>query len=612
MSKVSSGASRTQALRIGETYVLHQYECSNSNLAATAVTAPDGDVVQTPGWLVVGINARVPYKWGGFSTLTQFDAGLTNGRYAGDINTDGVSSYAEGVDCSGFVSRCWQLTYHASTSYMPNITTQYSSWDDLKPGDAIHKVGHVRLFVERNTNGSFKIVEAAGRDWDVSYWSYTTSDLSAYTPRYYNSMEDNYNSQRPDLLSAELNSSNSVELNWDCDSTDVIGYRIYSSTDGSSWSLIYDENNITSTSAEIAVESGVSYFRISSVLNDSATSESNWSNALGINNYSSDKKALIVDGFERETGSWQGAGNTFVTKYGNALSALNISFNSLKTSELQNGSFELGNYDYIFWISGDESTADETFNSTEQTLVSNYLESGGNFFVSGSEIGWDLSYKGSTADQSFYSNYLKAAYVADDAGSSSVVGVENSSLSGCSFNIGQTYYEDYPDQIGTANGSSLAMNYANGKGAGIEFSGYFGSSSVLSNLIYLAFPLETTADDESFDLVVSKAIDYFNSGTVGITEPQSTVVDFSLSQNYPNPFNPSTIISYNLAESGFVSLRIFDVMGNEVCTLVNSEQSAGTYDVQFSTSNLKLSSGTYFYRLQAGNYIETKKMILIK
>ena len=610
--KIVSGVSRTEALRIAETYVLHQYQCNNSNLAVTPVTGPDGDVVQTPGWLVVGMNARVPYQWGGFSTLTQFDAGLASGRYAGDINTAGVSSYAEGVDCSGFVSRCWQLSYHASTSYMPNITTQYNSWDDLKPGDAIHKVGHVRLFVERNLNGSFKVVEAAGRDWDVSYWSYVTSDLSAYTPRYYNNMEDNFNEQRPNLLSVKIKSGNIAELNWDCDSTNIIGYRIYYSQDGQTWNKILDENSITSTFADVIVEQGISYFRISSVKNDAVFSESNWSNGLGINNYTSTKKAIIVDGFERETGSWQGPGNIFITKYGNALNALNIGFNSVKNSELINGTFKLNDYNYVFWISGDQSSVDTTFNSNEQTLVSGYLESGGNFFVSGSEIGWDLDHLGNTQDKNFYKNYLKAVYISDDAGSNSVVGLSNSSLSGCSFYIGQTYYEDFPDEIGAVNGSNLAMTYSNGKGAGIEFTGTFGSSSITSGLIYLGFPLETTANDQSFDQVISQAINYFNSGTVDVNENKNTVLTFSLSQNYPNPFNPSTNITYNLADREFVSLKVYDLLGNEVATLVNDEKPAGSYNAQFSIDKLNLSSGTYFYHLQAGNFVETKKMILLK
>ncbi|OGU77138.1 MAG: hypothetical protein A2V93_02210 [Ignavibacteria bacterium RBG_16_34_14] len=85
---------------------------------------------------------------------------------------------------------------------------------------------------------------------------------------------------------------------------------------------------------------------------------------------------------------------------------------------------------------------------------------------------------------------------------------------------------------------------------------------------------------------------------------------FSLSQNYPNPFNPNTIISWQLPVSGFVILKVYDLLGREVATLVNEEKPAGSYEVEFDGVNL--STGIYFYQLQAGDYVESKKMILIK
>ena len=89
---------------------------------------------------------------------------------------------------------------------------------------------------------------------------------------------------------------------------------------------------------------------------------------------------------------------------------------------------------------------------------------------------------------------------------------------------------------------------------------------------------------------------------------------FVLSQNYPNPFNPSTIIHYNLAKSGWVSLKVYNVIGQEVATLVNGLQQAGSYSVPFNTKEGKtgLASGVYFYRLDAGSFVSIKKMILMK
>jgi len=85
---------------------------------------------------------------------------------------------------------------------------------------------------------------------------------------------------------------------------------------------------------------------------------------------------------------------------------------------------------------------------------------------------------------------------------------------------------------------------------------------------------------------------------------------FSLSQNYPNPFNPTTQISYDLPSASFVWLKVYDMLGKEVMTLVNTKQNAGRYDVQFNGANL--ASGAYFYRLEAGEFVSIKRMILIK
>lgn len=84
----------------------------------------------------------------------------------------------------------------------------------------------------------------------------------------------------------------------------------------------------------------------------------------------------------------------------------------------------------------------------------------------------------------------------------------------------------------------------------------------------------------------------------------------SLDQNYPNPFNPSTTIKYTLSQSGFVSLKVYDIIGKEVKTLVNREELPGTYKVQFNGS--ELTSGVYFYRIKAGEFVSTKKFTLLK
>lgn len=89
---------------------------------------------------------------------------------------------------------------------------------------------------------------------------------------------------------------------------------------------------------------------------------------------------------------------------------------------------------------------------------------------------------------------------------------------------------------------------------------------------------------------------------------------FDLAQNYPNPFNPSTTINYSIPKQSFVSLKVYNLLGQEVATLVNEEKSAGNYKVNFSTSLIgsNFASGVYVYRLTAGELVQTKKMMLLK
>lgn len=108
-------------------------------------------------------------------------------------------------------------------------------------------------------------------------------------------------------------------------------------------------------------------------------------------------------------------------------------------------------------------------------------------------------------------------------------------------------------------------------------------------------------NNRSFDFSLVK-----NSSNVTNTNP----FEFALSQNYPNPFNPNTVISYSIAKSGFVTLKVYNAAGELVKELVNTQQNAGAYSVEFSAS--ELSSGVYFYRLEANGFSAVNKMILVK
>jgi hypothetical protein len=109
----------------------------------------------------------------------------------------------------------------------------------------------------------------------------------------------------------------------------------------------------------------------------------------------------------------------------------------------------------------------------------------------------------------------------------------------------------------------------------------------------------------------SNLVDFIPITPIGVDElygwmPQT----FSLSQNYPNPFNPATTIKYQIPELSFVTIKVYDVIGNEIETLVNEEKPEGTYEITWNAE--RLSSGVYFYQLSTEKFADAKKMIILK
>ena len=113
----------------------------------------------------------------------------------------------------------------------------------------------------------------------------------------------------------------------------------------------------------------------------------------------------------------------------------------------------------------------------------------------------------------------------------------------------------------------------------------------------------------NYKLAPRKNDDFVNYSTDVITEG-NLPTDFSISQNYPNPFNPSTTINYALPKEEMVVVKVYNILGQVVRTLVNQNQSAGNYTISFKAN--ELTSGIYFYSIQAGNFNQVKKMMLIK
>jgi len=129
------------------------------------------------------------------------------------------------------------------------------------------------------------------------------------------------------------------------------------------------------------------------------------------------------------------------------------------------------------------------------------------------------------------------------------------------------------------------------------------------------YDLEVKSIQNGYELWIScasrgVAVLKVETGVTNQEEIINTPTDFVLNQNYPNPFNPTTTISFSIPSSTFTSLKVYDILGNEVATLVNEEKPAGEHKITFDAS--KLTSGVYLFRLNSGNFTEIKKMILLR
>ncbi|MGD1045135.1 MAG: Ig-like domain-containing protein [Bacteroidota bacterium] len=140
------------------------------------------------------------------------------------------------------------------------------------------------------------------------------------------------------------------------------------------------------------------------------------------------------------------------------------------------------------------------------------------------------------------------------------------------------------------------------------------ASSLLPNTLYTA-TITTGAKNLAGTALASNYVwSFTTTAAVNVVENSLAPQAFALSQNYPNPFNPSTRIQYSLEKTGMISLKVYNMLGLEVATLVNGRQEAGSYTVTFNTNTgtFGLPSGVYFYRLEVGSFVSTRKLILMK
>ena len=255
---------------------------------------------------------------------------------------------------------------------------------------------------------------------------------------------------------------------------------------------------------------------------------------------------LLVSGYDRFdefTYYQQGTGlsngdhhvrNTFDTLRRHALSAGKAltsaggswGFDSTSNEAVVSGAVTLGSYAAVDWVLGNESTADETFSSAEQSLVSSFRTGGGALLISGSEIGWDLDRSSgpTTADRTFYNSVLKADHVVDSSGDWTVDGVAGSlfaGLNGVAFDNGSgfSYTVGYPDVLAASGGSSACLQYSAGVVAGVQFTS--------PPLVNLGFPLETLNSSTTRDDMMQRILRFLTPAYSGISGAQPVTVTTS-------------------------------------------------------------------------------------
>ncbi len=168
------------------------------------------------------------------------------------------------------------------------------------------------------------------------------------------------------------------------------------------------------------------------------------------------------------------------------------------------------------------------------------------------------------------------------------------------------YNSCYPPETDT-----VTANYSSATNADDTLSFHFYCRDINYNFIHGAGHMRIRAELVSNpSQFIERDFRANTTQTIGIQQTSSIVKEFSLSQNYPNPFNPNTKINFSLPKGDYVSLRVYDMLGREVKVLVSENLSAGEYQADFDAKGL--SSGMYYYSLRAGEYVDVKKMVLVK
>jgi D-alanyl-D-alanine carboxypeptidase len=310
----------------------------------------------------------------------------------------------------------------------------------------------------------------------------------------------------------------SLKVTWSNDDFIRTGYRVYTSTNGINFgAAINVASNVQSYTESSLTPGTKKYYKVSVV---DTGGESKFSRIYGAQ-VGGSPRVLILDGDDRW--QFQMVENPNCTNHSFcAIAGQNISgavFETANHNAVIDGTVALTNYPAVVWLLGEEGSVDDSFSSIEQALVTTYLNSGGNLFVSGSEFGYDLDRSSgpSTADRNFYHNQLRAVFANDDANTYAFTAAAGGIFAGnasSGFDDGfrGTYNVDYPDVLTPTNGSIKAISYSGGLGgaAAVQYDGSLGGGKLMN----WGFPFETITNSSVRDAYMSDVLRFF-----GVLDP---------------------------------------------------------------------------------------------
>lgn len=357
----------------------------------------------------------------------------------------------------------------------------------------------------------------------------------------------------------------SLRLTWSDEKFIRTGYRVYASTDGVTFGAPINVASNVQSYTESGLAAGTKkYYKVAVV---GTGGESKASRVYGAQAGGS-ARVLLVDGDDRW--QFQTAENPNCTNHAfAAIAGQSISgpvFETAHHNAVIDGTVQLANYPATVWLLGEEGAADESFTSTEQSLVAAYLNAGGNLFVSGSECGYDLDRSSgpTTADRTFYHNQLRAVYSSDDANTYAFTpasgGIFANDATGA-FDNGTrgTYNVDYPDVLVPTNGSIQAISYSGGLGgaAAVQYDGSLGGGK----LVNFGFPFETITNSVVRDAYMSDVLRFF-----GVLDPPTLLpVQANLaSHTLTLTWTASAGLKYRVQYQTNLSASAWQTLGSDV------------------------------------------------